>query len=267
MSGHVSYPSYPQFAYGTTAVNGLVTPITYPLADEPQIQELIAPLEDLSAQGASYQYDSMPYGYQHWVAPDVGKEQVYAMDNMFPQQQVVPQPWQFTSQYLVSDVPTAPSSPAFLPIQGSLEASPLSLETQNLPTSNQGEELVGMGLYDSPAEVQNSSLLFGGGWDGVARKKSLKLEESFQPAPESSEAGEEKDSDAEDESDEEVDEEAHPVEMRFHQNTNFKPAPSMAGQSFFFDSEADLNAAAYTTNMAYMQDGGYRPQYTGYGWV
>ena len=141
------FSSYPLSIYGTTSVNGLVTPMSYPIPNEPQIQELITPLEELSAQEAAAQYSSVPYQYQYWLAPKVGKDQVYAMDNMFPQQQqTMPQTWQYDPQYLSTDVPTAPSSPTFLPIQGGLDASPLSLPTQHLPPGTEGEETGWNGL-------------------------------------------------------------------------------------------------------------------------
>ena len=258
------FSSYPLSIYGTTSVNGLVTPMSYPIPNEPQIQELITPLEELSAQEAAAQYSSVPYQYQYWLAPKVGKDQVYAMDNMFPQQQqTMPQTWQYDPQYLSTDVPTAPSSPTFLPIQGGLDASPLSLATQHLPPGTEGEELVGMGLYDSPADVQFSNLL-SGGRDGTGRKRSLKLEESFEPPHENVDAGEDGESDADEEADYEAD---HEPEFSVHQNQPYHLASSMVGQSFFFDSEADANAVAYDPNMVYVQHGGYQTQYPGYGWI
>ena len=260
----MSYSSYPQYMYPTTAVNGLVTPMSYPLPDEPQIQELITPLEDLSAQEGGSGFDGSGYGYQYWMAPDTGKDQVYVMDNMFPQQQVVQQAWQYQHPAML-DIPTAPPSPTFLPIQGAIEASPLSLDTRQLPSHLEGEELVGMGLYDSPAEVQSSSLLFGGGFSGVARKRSLKLEESFEPAPEKAEGEDEEETEDEDA---EEDSEDNESELPIQQNQLVEQASSMIGQSFFFDAEADANARHYARNMAHMQDGGYQMQHPAeYGWV
>ena len=220
--------------------------MSYPLPDEPQIQELISPLEELSAQEPSSLYQPVPYGYQYWTPPQMGKEQNYVMDNMFPQQQqMMAQNWQYNSQYLSAEIPTAPASPAFLPIQGGLEASPLSLDTRHLPLSTEGEELIGMGLYDSPEDVRRES--------DTTTKRPLKLEESFEPPPESSDAEEE----TEDE-EEEVDDE---LELPIHQN---QPVSSMAGQTFFFDSSVDANAAVYGGNMAFVQDQRYPMQYPGY---
>lgn len=265
MPADVLHSTYPPFMYGTTAANGLVTPMSYPLADEPQIQELITPLEELSAQEIGPHYPSTAYEYPYWMVPDMGKQQIYAMDHMFPQQQqILPSTWQFNPHLNTSDIPTAPTSPTFLPIQGGVDASPLSLDTHHPPGKPEGEELVGMGLYDSPADVQSSSLLFGGGLYGMGRKKSLKLEESFEPGPETSDADEEAEEDEDDDND---DEEPGPPELPVYQEQPTNPASSMAGQSFFFDSEADLSAASYPATMGYLPNGGYQMQYQGYGWV
>jgi hypothetical protein len=258
----LSYLSYPQFMHGTTAVNGLITPMSYPLPDEPQIQELITPLEELSAQEAGPHHPSTNYNYTNWVAQDYSKNQGYAMDNMFPQQ-MMPQTWEYLPMQNNIEVTTAPSSPVFLPIQGGVEASPLRLDlAQVVPAANDGEELVGMGLYDSPADVRSSSLLFGGGLSGSGPKRSLKLEESFEPAPETSDAededgeenGEEDGEEADEEEDQDEDLEVSPAtNLPISQHQFTAPVPSLSGQSFFFETEADVS------NQIYMQ-----PQYPAY---
>jgi hypothetical protein len=254
---------YPHLMASTTAVNGLVTPMTYPMADEPQIQELITPLEELSA-GTQYDTGNQLYPYQFWTGPDFSKQQLYGMDNMFPQQQMIPPAWMANPQFN-AEVPTAPASPLFLPIQGGVETSPLNLDTQYIPAQREeGEELVGMGLYDSPADVQ-SSLLFGGGLSGNDRKRSLKLEESFEPAPETSDAEEGSDSE-ESEQDEEEEEDAEPTQT-LPQEPTTQPTNSMAGQSFFFDQEAETNAPQYAPNYTVMPQTGYQMPMPGYGWV
>jgi hypothetical protein len=264
----LSYLSYPQFMHGTTAVNGLVTPVSYPLPDEPQIQELITPLEELSAQEAGPHYPSTNYTYPQWVAQDYSKNQGYAMDNMFPQQ-MMPQTWQYLPMQNNMKVPTAPSSPVFLPIQGGVEASPLSLDIEHIiPPANEGEELVGMGLYDSPADVRSSSLLFGGGLTGNGPKRSLKLEESFEPAPESSDAedenGEEDGEEPEEEEDQEEDfEDPTARDLPASQQQLMDPIPSMSGQSFFFESEADVNNHLYLQ----AQYPAYPAVYAGGSWL
>ena len=98
----------------------------------------------------------------------------------------------------------------------------------------------------------------------MTRKRSLKLEESFEPPPEASDAGDERETDAEDEADDEADDEPN---FPDHQDQPFQPAPSMMGQSFFFESEVNANSVAYDPNMPYVQNGGYQMRYPGYGWV
>lgn len=101
-------------------------------------------------------------------------------------------PWPYCAADLSHNIQTAPVSPDFLPL-------PEMGDTFNVEYNDEGpekDELVGMGLYDSPADVQSSSLLFGGCLP--VRRKSLKLEESFEPGPISdednnSEAGEQDD--------------------------------------------------------------------------
>ncbi|RMD41956.1 hypothetical protein DV735_g3183, partial [Chaetothyriales sp. CBS 134920] len=169
---NMTYQPYfqPYTFHGTTLANGLVTPMSYPVLNEPQIQELITPLEELSAQeGAGYPTHSYN-NYQNWAQPELPKDQMKMMDHMCPPTE--PQPmWQWSHQNSTLDPPTAPSSPDFLPIQGGFDTR----------KEEEGEELVGMGLYDSPAEVQSSSLLFGGSFGAAPKPKSLKLAESFEP--------------------------------------------------------------------------------------
>lgn len=259
---HTYYQPYPFF--GTTTANGLVTPTSYPIADEPQIQELITPLEELSARGQMQTYGFEGLNQQSWLLQDPPKSQGYSMDSMFPQNHAQ-QPWVWNHQTSMLDVPTAPSSPDFLPIQGGIEASPLNLNTHNLlgPTTNDGEELVGMGLYDSPADVQSSSLLFGGG----LAKRQLKLEESFEPA---TDTGEEADDEEDAESDEEELVAASQQEAYNNQFPEYEeasiPTSTLAGQSFLFDAGQETQSANYA-DMSFMVPSGYQPHYQAYGWV
>ena len=249
--------------YSTATVNGLYTPLSQPVVDEPQIHELITPLEGLTADEIGHHYDEDAFDYQYWMPHDISKQQQqFSMDSTY---QAVQQPtwhWNFTFN---QDLPTAPSSPTFLPIQGGMDASPLDLNTRNLPAKSDGEELVAMGLYDSPAEVQSSSLLFGG---GRTRKRSLKLEESFEPQPES-EQDETEDADGED--DESADADAQDTTSLTHFTDEQAPQlnPSMAGQSFFFDTEHAVSShqqAVYPSAMSGFS-GGLLNQATGWGWI
>ena len=248
--------------YSTATVNGLYTPLSQPVVDEPQIQELIPPLEGLSAEEMGQPYDSEAFTYQYWMPHHMAKQQHSAMDSMFPQP--VQQPSWFWTTSVNQDLPTAPSSPSFLPIQGTVEASPLDLNTHHLPQKVEGEELVAMGLYDSPAEVQTSSLLFGGG----GRKRSLKLEESFEPASESEK--DENDEDGAGEEDDETEEHTNATPFPdFPDQQNTAQVSNMAGQSFFFESEPTVGSqqqqAVYTSTTSGLS-GGLLSQGVGYGW-
>lgn len=258
---HDMYPQ-PDF-YSTATVNGLITPLSQPAIDEPQIQELIQPLEGLSAAEMGQPCDGDVYGYQYWPSQDMAK-QYPAMDNMFAYPMLQPS-WQWNPP-MSQEIPTAPSSPAFLPIQGTLEASPLDLNIRHLPQKPTGDDLVSLGLYDSPAEVRSSSLLFG----GSGRKRSLKLEESFEPPPPSEKDEGEDDSDAE--ADEADDSETAAVDTvpfpDFHEDLTTIQPGNMAGQSFFFETEPTQmpqQQMIYPSNSG-VYSGGLLSQGMGYGW-
>jgi hypothetical protein len=218
--------------YNTATVNGLVTPMSQPVIDEPQIQELITPLEGLTAAEMGQQTNGNVYGYPYWTDGAIDKSYP-TIDNMFAQP-MMQQAWQWNTQ----NIPTAPASPSFLPTQGTAEASPLDLNTRISPQKSSGEELVAMGLYDSPAEVQSSSLLFG----GSGRKRSLKLEESFEPPPEAEkEEKEDENEDSEGEPDDELEQQDDADEVvpfpEFPVHAQHMPNSNMAGQSFFFETD------------------------------
>ncbi len=96
---------------------------------------------------------------------------------------------------MMPHVPTAPSSPDCPPLQN-IRLDTLSLGNNSRKSRSDLDELVGMGLYDSPAEVQSSSLLFSG-FPGKGRK-GLKLEESFEPSEQDDADEEEIDEDDQD---------------------------------------------------------------------
>jgi len=87
---------------------------------------------------------------------------------------------------------TAPTSPEVLPM---LDLGQ-SFDTDQTEGDGNRDELVGMGLYDSPAQVQSTSL-FGGSLP--VRRKSLKLEESFEPVTQADTDEDDDDDDAESE--------------------------------------------------------------------
>jgi len=70
-----------------------------------------------------------------------------------------------------------------------------SFDVVQIEEAVEKDELVGMGLYDSPAQVQSANLLFSGPLP--VRRKSLKLEESFEPVPQSDDEDEDAESEPE----------------------------------------------------------------------
>lgn len=157
----------------TTYAHGLVTPSCDPVMDDRHMHDLIPTLNALTT------YDDMHNGPHitsnmpviDWQSSNLGPN--VSLPYTADLSVTYPWPSNISTTY---DINTAPSSPAFLPFPDLGQP----LLTDGLDAGG-GEELVGMGLYDSPAEVQ-SSLIFGG---DIARlgKKSLKLEESFEPQP------------------------------------------------------------------------------------
>ena len=91
---------------------------------------------------------------------------------------------------------TAPSSPDFLPIQGSSLMEYGNDEPSLLSKiDSTANDLVGMGLYDPPSPCTGT--LFSGSFGGESIGKGLKLEETFEPSivDDDGEVGEEDDQD------------------------------------------------------------------------
>jgi hypothetical protein len=276
-SANVFYPDQglktyyqPLDLYGTTSAHGLPTPGSYAVADEPQIQELITPLAELSAQEGFQDYNVLGGGVYSWKPVEAMEHPTYSMDTMFPLPQAQHM-YQYNHHTSILDVPTAPPSPDFLPIQGGVEASPLTLNVHEQPQpestrEEEGEELVGMGLYDSPAEVQSSSLLFGG-ISGVA-KKSLKLEESFEPEAGTGQDGQDEEFVEQSESYEVLNETVDQVEQfpTYAEPMVYPEQPNLAGQSFLFDPGQEISPMNGFPVGQY-GPASYQPQYTGYGWI
>lgn len=170
-------PDLSNWNFSTAEINGLVTPISFPAMNEPLIQELFTPLDELSGPDLSFGFGNPSGDEPTWQAQGQSKSDPYSMQ-MFYQPPPLQSSWQLSQPPTSAHAPTAPPSPECLPLQN------IGLDTLSIhrgPSASKGEsdELVGMGLYDSPAEVQSSSLLFGG--FSASSRKSLKLEESFEP--------------------------------------------------------------------------------------
>jgi len=244
--------------FSTAQVNGLITPMSYPAMNEPQIQEVFTPLDGYSGRNMGFDYGNQAYFDQSWVASEPIKGNPYALSTFYQAAYpTAPQPFPHANQQLMtSNVLTAPCSPDCLPFPN-IDLDNLSLGTTGGKAKDDSEELVGMGLYDSPAEVQSSSLLFGR--FSQSGRRSLKLAESFEPV--------EQDEDA-DEDDEDA---AHEQEPEPN-DSSMTAFPSYESQSIAnhmaFGTQTEVNPLAYKYLATLSQLNNY---YTAsqqcYGWI
>jgi len=251
--------------YSTTQVNGLITPISYPAMNEPQIQEFFTPLDELPAQDPNSTYDSNQYLQQSWLSQEQGKAESYAL-SLYSHQSLYPQ-WHFNQPMTIPTVQTAPSSPDY-PSLHTLELDNLSLGLNDTKSKDDSEELVGMGLYDSPAEIQSSSILFGG-FTGPARK-GLKLEESFEPTEQ------EDDEDEDVENDDDVDDDDEQDQQNFKEEDADEKWPDSTAMEYNSQSiaahltygiqpEPEPLASKYLATLRQMNSAYYPSEYPGYG--
>jgi len=266
--------------FTTTHVNGLVTPMAYPVMDEPQIQDLITPLEELSAQDIGYPYDGQMYHGQDWISDDHEKlHHPYFMNPFYPPN-TTQEYWPYSDQPLTTNVPTAPCSPDFAPAPTRLETPVLTLDnTDDLSSGPETEELVGVGLYDSPAEVQSSSLFRRG--SEATGKKALKLEDAFEPAEEASDEARDEsrdqDQDGEQESMAPAESNASdghmekiesdgPMAFPSHSAPQCNDMTSLVANSFF-GQHGDATSFTYLTDSLPINNV-YQPAvFNGYGWI
>lgn len=124
------------------------------------------------------------------------------------------------------------------------------------------EELVGMGLYDSPAEVQSTSFLFGGISSG---RKALKLEESFEPGEQ--EEGEERE--AEDAQEQETLENDDATDDALEMCDNPDYASQSIASHLTFGAQPEVNPLAfnYLATLSQLNSAYYPTASHGYGWI
>ncbi|EXJ84232.1 hypothetical protein A1O3_04899 [Capronia epimyces CBS 606.96] len=260
----VSDQGFSGWNFSTAQVNGLFTPISYPAINEPQMEELYTPLEELPGPDVVPAYEARHFGEQAWLGQDPPKVQPYSF-GMFPQSSSPQPPWQFSQGAMLGEVPTAPSSPDFFPVPN-MDLGTLSLD--NTGDNEDAEELVGMGLYDSPAEVQSSSFLCAGLSSG---RRALKLEESFEPMEQDDgEEGEEGDDD---------DDEAAQGQETFEQDAVLEHAPDSSGEANYnsqsiashltFGTQSEVNPIAfkYLATLSQLNSAYYPAASHGYGWI
>lgn len=207
---------FPQFDFSTSSfdtaeINGLITPMSAPVANEPQIQEYMTPLEDYSP--LNFPNVAFDYEYPSKDSPYYMPEQTYYPDVQAYVPEQLPCGAQYpllqiyqtqSANYSQLNIHTAPPSPTLLPIQKFNNDRPTSPFLLGSPRVEK-EELMGLGLYDRPQDVQ-SSTLFNGPTSMAALTvgigKGLKLEESFEPPPREDDEENQEESEGEDEPEE-----------------------------------------------------------------
>lgn len=250
----------PTFDYSATNVNGLITPLSHPIANEPQIQELITPLDEYPLDTSTYLGNNGFVDDHAWLLQSQQKCNPYSFN--LPYQGNLLQPtWQLDQlqqPHSSLNVQTAPSSPDCLPLQ----VDTLSLDTADLDEKGPSEELVGMGLYDSPADVQSTSLLFGGASNTT--RKGLKLEESFVPEDRDDEEFDDAEEEAEAEEDQE-EEVQTPLDASRKMEYSSQSIANHMG--FLTQQEPDSLASRYLATLGQLSSAYYPTSHPGYGWI
>jgi len=229
--------------------------------NEPQIQELFTPLDELPGQDMGFAFGNQPYDQPTWHAPRQSKPHPYACD-LFCQALPAHSAWQLDQLPTSANAPTAPPSPDCLPLE-SIGLDTLSLQNGAPTSKGDSDELIGMGLYDSPAEIQSSSLLFGG--YPASGRKALKLEESFEPTEQDVEEGEE---DGEGEDEEVAPEcQSNPDEDTLDTLGNCESQSIANHLSFGAPPQADSLAAEYLATLRQLNSAYYPAGYNTCGWL
>jgi hypothetical protein len=241
---------FPQFDFSTSPfntaeINGLITPLSAPVPNEPQIQEYMTPLEDYSPLN----YPNVPFEYEYPVKDGtyyiheqtyLPEGQRYVLEQLpYGNEYALPQMYQAqTSNYPHFNVDTAPPSPTLLPTQNFNNDGSTSPFLLGSPRVGK-EELMGLGLYDRPQDVQTSTLFTGPTSMAALTAgigKGLKLEESFEPPA----------TEDDEENQEEDEEEGEPEDIRLPitvpsemvpPQLYVQDQPNYAGQTFFFDDK------------------------------
>jgi len=264
----------------TASVNGAVTPLSFPYPDESLPNEMFSTLDGYHGWAAEHLFQ----GFQGSNCFDS------AASSIWPQQSMITTPLtigpvppaQLANDFRYStdhsqmfgqqamphfNIPqplstTAPPTPDFLPIQnfpGALDSKQTSKEE---PAK---DELVGMGLYDTPDEspLTDGSLedylyltRLDGGASAARRPlgKGLKLEETFNPST----TEEDEDDDEDDEDDDKEDQDAEYMSDESAQeiqtedtaqqgqpNNASTAPPNLANHTFFFENDETSSAAKH----------------------
>ena len=176
--------------------------------------------------------------------PECWAFDMMSMNNSIPSADVAPSSYESVPS---SGCLTGPSTPEFLPIQ-KFDDEP-SLADVSLNNQESENELIGMGLYNSPGMLESSR-------QGVSGK-GLKLEETFTPSSDN------EDEDNKDTDDAEADEEQDDVEPI---KQPVKPPVNLLQKSFFFEDD-DLESHAISDTQPFIGFGDQSCISYGYGWI
>ena len=211
-----------------------------PSIDEPQIHDLITPLDEDPANmfGQSYPYWSFPIPpHSHFWPQELKPVEQHAPthDNLY-------------QQFQTTNINTAPASPTFLPIQTYSSNG----DDKAINAMVDGEVLVGVGLYDKPESVRASCQLSSSFDRRGSLGKGLRLEDALEPPLIINEdddeletnADDEEEGEEEEEEEEECDEEEQTADLDLSQTINLnKPNPNLSGHSFYYDQGQTYSSA------------------------
>lgn len=270
-SDSLSYMSTP---FTAPELQGVFTPLSMPHADEPQITELVTPLDEYPNHLLDHNYSSFSYPAFNqnifWQPDSKPNRQI---DSLATTDDYVPAYDSMYTQFQATKLDTAPPSPSFLPIQSNALQDQLT-SSANMEADITGEELIGMGLYDSPADVQ-SSRRTGSVDSGFGRRESagrgLKLEDAFEPPPSEDENDDDSQNVSEDGNDDYDDDHSCPgnvVEIP-DQSEPIYSQPNFVGQTFYLDQDDAYSQYVGPMKPISSSDQSFHifPNNEGYGWI
>ena len=232
------------------------------------MNDFFIPLDDMSTLDHRAAFENQQYQQHSWL--DHAQEKVEPYPFAVHGQPVLLQSsWLPNQAGTIPNVPTAPSSPICPPLPN-IALDTLSLGNKTSPSRADAGDLVGMGLYDSPAEVQSSSLLFGG-FSGSGRK-SLKLEESFEPSEHEDDVEEDDEEDADSDEDQQSVENEEVTERWLPSDTAEHDSQPVASYLMYdMPPRPEPLAAEYLATLRQMNSTYYPSDYSGYsqqyGWI
>ena len=193
--------------------------------------------------------------------PETCPFDMMSMNNSIPSADVAPSSYESVPS---SGVLTGPSTPEFLPIQN-FDDEPAPLDPA-INTEEPGDELVGMGLYNSPGMFDTSK-------QGVSGQ-GLKLEETFTPSSDhegDKSAGVDHNDDDNGDDDDDDDNEVDGLELPLKDDVEpikqpMKPSGNLLHKSFFFDDD-ELDPHAVADTQPFIGFGDQSCMTYGYGWI